>query len=80
MKIALTRINELIAGANPDTYDSVSYNKYFRDLTDISNKIMLDDEKQAEKNAELMKAINELKISVGISIEIKSKLLNTLLK
>ena len=34
MKIALTRINELIAGANPDTYDSVSYNKYFRDLTD----------------------------------------------
>jgi hypothetical protein len=80
MKIALTRINELIAGANPDTYDSVSYNKYFRDLTDISNKIMLDDEKQAEKNAELMKAINELKTGVGITNEHKTKLLEILLK
>ena len=41
---------------------------------------MLDDERQAEKNAELMKAINELKTGYGITDEIKSKLLNTLLK
>ena len=61
MKLALKRINELIAGANPDTYKSISYNKYYRDLTDISNNIMQDDETQNKKNAELMKAINSLK-------------------
>ena len=61
MKLALKKINELIAGANPDAYKSISYNKYYRDLTDISNNIMQDDETQNKKNAELMKAINSLK-------------------
>jgi hypothetical protein len=80
MKLSLTRINELISGANPDAYDSVSYNKYFRDLTDISNKIMLDDEKQVSKNTELLKVINDLKTGVAITNEDKSKLIDILLK
>ena len=45
MNLALARINELIAGANPDQYDSISYNKYFREMADISNKIMAEEDK-----------------------------------
>lgn len=80
MKTSLTRINELIASANPDGYDSVSYNKYFRDLTDVSNRIMQDEEKETQKNAELLKAINDLKTGVVITNEVKSKLIDILLK
>lgn len=80
MKTSLIRINELIAGSEPDNYDSISYNKYFRDLTDVSNRIMQDEEKQTQKIAEILKAINDLKTGAVITNEVKSKLIDALLK
>lgn len=74
MNLALARINKLIAGSNPDHYDSVSYNKYFRELADISNKILEDEERNKQKIAKLAKAINELE-----SNDEKVKLLDILL-
>ena len=74
MNQALLRINQLVASADPTDYDNVSYNKYFRDLSDISNKILEDEERNKQKIAKLAKAINELE-----SNEEKTKLLDILL-
>jgi len=57
---SLRKINDLLGNANPDDYESISYNKYLRDLTNISNIIINETKDQKEKNISLLKAINSL--------------------
>ncbi len=40
MNEVLKTINNLIATADPSRYDNISYNKYYRDLTTISDKVI----------------------------------------
>jgi hypothetical protein len=58
-------INSLIANANPNNYDNVSYNKYYRDLSNISNSILEDNSKLRKevlniKDEDLKRKILEL--------------------
>ena len=59
----LTQINELIAKVNPDDYDSVSYGKYFRDLSNLSNMVL-------ESSNKLKEEINKIE-----NTELRLKLL-----
>ena len=39
---ALKKLNDMISTADPDNYSNVSHNKYYRDLTTISNLLLED--------------------------------------
>jgi hypothetical protein len=71
---SLRRINELIANADPNNYDSISYGKYYRDLTSISNHILEEDAEKHAKEKALLLEIHKLEDS-----EVKTRLL-TLIK
>ncbi len=60
MTKSLKFINECVSSAKPSDYDSVSYNKYFRVLTTISNLIMEDVSASHEKEKSLINEINKL--------------------
>lgn len=70
MKAALKRINELISHAQPDNYSSVSYNKYFRDLTSVSNVVMDAQSRMNQRDWKIIHKIHELPES-----DIKNELL-----
>jgi protein-arginine kinase len=44
----LKLINEMVASATPDDYGSVSYNRYFRNLSEISTSI-IDEKEEMDK-------------------------------
>lgn len=70
---ALKKINELISDANPDGHPSVSYNKYFGDLTSISDILLEDEEEKKLLNKQLLLEVLNLPDS-----ESKTKIINHL--
>lgn len=40
MKETLSFINSLVRDSNPDNYGSISYNKYYKDLSNISDSLL----------------------------------------
>lgn len=60
MKAALRRINELISNAQPDNYSSVSYNKYFKDLTSVSNHVMDAQSRMNQRDWKIIHKVHEL--------------------
>ena len=65
MTKTLKLINSLVSEANPDTYNSISYNKYFRDLSKISDSIIEESEMHKENLRDFIEEINNLPESVS---------------
>jgi hypothetical protein len=57
---SLKVINNLVANANPNDYDSISYNKYYRDLSTISNTVLEDAEAFKIKEMKIMAELHNL--------------------
>lgn len=63
MTRSLKFINQLVANADPTNYDSVSYNKFFKNLTDISNMVMDEVNAQSAKDKVMLNEILKLENS-----------------
>ena len=60
MNKSLKVVNELVANAEPNHYDSISYGKYYKDLSKISNSIIDEFEVIKNRDMKLMIEINKL--------------------
>lgn len=57
---SLKRINALVANADPNNYDSISYNKYYRDLASISDAVLEDADEFKTKEVKILAELNNL--------------------
>jgi hypothetical protein len=57
---SLKYINTLISNADSDNHSNVSYNKYFRDLSTISNTVLEDAEVLKEKEIKILAELSKL--------------------
>jgi len=57
---SLKRINDLVANADPNNYDSISYNKYYRDLASISDAVLEDADEFKTKEVKILSELNNL--------------------
>ena len=57
---SLKLINAYISGADPEKYNSISYGKYYRDLTSISNSVLEDAEEFKKKEIKILAELNDL--------------------
>ena len=53
-------INEIVSKSDPSRYDNVSYTKYYRDLSSISDSIVNETQTFIERDRKIMVAINNL--------------------
>jgi len=60
MNKSLKVVNELVANADPNNYSSISYGKYYRDMTKISNSIIDEFALIQSQNMKIMAEINKL--------------------
>lgn len=70
MEATLNLINKLIANAEPDNYDNISYSKYFADLANISDSILADNRHLLDTNTKILAQLHDLPDS-----EIKNNLI-----
>lgn len=73
MTKTLKYINQLVANADPNNYDSISYGKYYKDLANISTTLLHEQTEQQTKEKSMLIEINKLEDS-----EAKTRLLNLL--
>lgn len=73
MNTALKKINDLVATSEPSKYDSISYDKYFRDLTAISNMLLEDEAVKQRREKSLLNLVHNLPGS-----NLKNQILNLL--
>jgi len=75
MTSTLNLINKLISNADPDDYESISYNKYFRDLSSISDSVISDANADKDRNLKMLAEVQKLPDS-----EIKASLIKLCLQ